>query len=152
MDKQAMLNWLEGQEGMLSKMARAIWEKPELAMEEVFASGLQRDALAAAGFQVREVPGVSTAFAAEYGHGKPVLGILGEYDALPDLSQQQGPERRALRRFARARQAMAAGTTCWAPRAWVRPWRWQRQSRAARWRARCGITAARPRRPSAARP
>ena len=49
MDKQAMLNWLEGQEGMLSKMARAIWEKPELAMEEVFASGLQRDALAAAG-------------------------------------------------------------------------------------------------------
>ena len=96
MDKQAMLNWLEGQEGMLSKMARAIWEKPELAMEEVFASGLQRDALAAAGFQVREVPGVPTAFAAEYGHGKPVLGILGEYDALPDLSQQQGPERRAL--------------------------------------------------------
>lgn len=81
---------------MLSKMARAIWEKPELAMEEVFASGLQRDALAAAGFQVREVPGVPTAFAAEYGHGKPVLGILGEYDALPDLSQQQGPERRAL--------------------------------------------------------
>ena len=96
MDKQAMLNWLEGQEGMLSEMARAIWEKPELAMEEVFASGLQRDALAAAGFQVREVPGVPTAFAAEYGHGKPVLGILGEYDALPDLSQQQGPERRAL--------------------------------------------------------
>ena len=47
MDKQAMLNWLDGQEGMLSEMARAIWEKPELAMEEVFASGLQRDALAA---------------------------------------------------------------------------------------------------------
>ena len=96
MNKKEMLNWLEDQEEMLSNTARAIWEKPELAMEEVFASGLQRDILKRAGFSIRDVPGLPTAFVAEYGSGGPILGILGEYDALPDLSQQPGPERKAV--------------------------------------------------------
>ena len=90
MNKKKMLNWLEDQEEMLSNTARAIWEKPELAMEEVFASGLQRDILKRAGFSIRDVPGLPTAFVAEYGSGGPILGILGEYDALPDLSSSPG--------------------------------------------------------------
>lgn len=96
MDKQGLCSWLDGQLEPLSGMARAIWEKPELAMQESFASGLQKQALKAAGFDIRTLPGLPTAFVAEYGAGSPVLGILGEYDALPDLSQQAGPPKKPL--------------------------------------------------------
>ena len=59
-----------------------------MALEEVYASSLQMEYLAANGFRVRNVNGLSTAFTAEFGNGKPVIGLLGEYDALPGLSQK----------------------------------------------------------------
>src|SRR5205823_7557616 len=50
-----------------------------------------------AGFKVREgVSNMPTAFVAEYGSGKPVIGILAEYDALPDLSQDITGQRKAV--------------------------------------------------------
>lgn len=97
MDKQQLIGSIEENRDLLIGMAQAIWDRPELALEERFASSLQADALEQAGFRVQRGFGaLPTAIVAEYGSGRPVLGILGEYDALPDLSQQEGPERAPL--------------------------------------------------------
>src|SRR5262245_25378587 len=65
-----------------------IWTYAELGLEEYRSSARLIKLLQKAGFRVREgVSGMPTAFVAEYGSGKPMLGILAEYDALPDLSQ-----------------------------------------------------------------
>ena len=73
-----------------------IWEHPEPFFREEQSAAYLIAALKKEGFSVREgVGGIATAFIAEYGQGKPVIGILGEYDALPLLSQkaaQPSPE------------------------------------------------------------
>ena len=77
-------------------MARKIWEWAEVGYQEKRSSALLADALEEGGFRVeRGVAGIPTAFIATIGSGKPVIGILGEYDALPGLSQQAEPVRRA---------------------------------------------------------
>jgi aminobenzoyl-glutamate utilization protein B len=66
-----------------------IWSYAELGLEEFRSSARLLELLRKAGFRVRSgVSGMPTAFVAEYGTGKPVIGILAEYDALPDLSQE----------------------------------------------------------------
>ena len=78
------------------EMARKIWEWAEVGYQEKRSSALLADALEAGGFRVeRGVAGIPTAFIATIGSGKPVIGILGEYDALPGLSQQAEPVRHA---------------------------------------------------------
>ncbi len=75
------------------KMARTIWEAAEPGYQEHRSSKLLADAAEAAGLRVtRGVADIPTAFTAEFGSGKPVIGILGEFDALPGLSQQDVPE------------------------------------------------------------
>lgn len=77
------------------KLSRQIWENPETGFQEVKSAALLRDELKSAGFRVTEnVAGMPTAFVAEYGSGSPVIGILGEYDALPGLSQDSVAERK----------------------------------------------------------
>ena len=67
-----------------------------------------------AGFKVKEgVSGMPTAFVAEYGSGKPIIGILAEYDALPELSQEAGGMRKPV--AGRNDRATAAATAPWAP-------------------------------------
>lgn len=74
-------------------MADLIWARPEIALEEEFASGLQADYLESKGFKVSwGAGGMPTAFIAEWGTGKPILGYLGEYDALGNLSQKLQPD------------------------------------------------------------
>jgi aminobenzoyl-glutamate utilization protein B len=69
-------------------VASDLWERPELGLEEHEAARLLSDILEEEGFSVeRGIAGLPTAFVAEYGSGGPVLGILGEYDALPEMSQ-----------------------------------------------------------------
>jgi aminobenzoyl-glutamate utilization protein B len=76
------------------EMARTLWGWAELGYKETKSSALLADALKKAGFQVETgVAGIPTAFTATIGSGKPVIGILGEYDALPGLSQQAVAER-----------------------------------------------------------
>jgi aminobenzoyl-glutamate utilization protein B len=95
--QQTVLRFLDDQDEKLSYLARAIWERPEIALEEQFASTLLADDLAAAGFHVeRHVGGMPTAFVASYGSGAPIIGILGEYDALPGLSQQMEAARKPV--------------------------------------------------------
>ncbi|GLX69703.1 amidohydrolase [Paenibacillus glycanilyticus] len=89
MSKQNILAWIDSNAAVFTKMAKQIWENPEVGYTESFASALQAEALEKEGFRItRNVGEVSTAFVAEYGKGKPIIGILGEFDALPGLSQE----------------------------------------------------------------
>ena len=90
--EQVFVEWLEERQHRFIRMADQIWAKPQVALEETFACELQIDDLSADGFRItREVGGLPTAFMAEWGQGGPIIGFLGEYDALPDLSQRNQP-------------------------------------------------------------
>ncbi|NIM10631.1 MAG: amidohydrolase [Candidatus Aminicenantes bacterium] len=73
----------------LIRTARQIWEFAEIAMEEYKSSKLLAQLLKDNGFNVEfGAGGLPVAFVATYGQGRPVIGILGEFDALPGLSQK----------------------------------------------------------------
>lgn len=85
----AVVGWLEERQERFIAIADAIWDHPELGLAERFACRTQAEALAADGFRIaREIGGLPSAFVAEWGRGGPVIGFLGEYDALPNLSQK----------------------------------------------------------------
>ncbi len=76
-----------------TSIAKKIWEFAEVGYRETKSSALLQEALSQAGFKVeKDVAGMPTAFIATYGSGKPVIGILGEFDALPGVSQDAVPE------------------------------------------------------------
>ena len=76
------------------EMAQTIWDYAEVGYQEYKSSELLQNKLKEAGFSVEaSVAKIPTAFVATYGSGKPVLGILAEFDALPGLSQKAVPER-----------------------------------------------------------
>ncbi|MFN0177282.1 MAG: amidohydrolase [Gemmatimonadales bacterium] len=80
-----------------ASLAKQIWSFAEVGYQEAQSSRLLQAELAAAGFTVEAgVAGMPTAFLATYGSGQPVIGILGEFDALPGLSQDATPTRKAL--------------------------------------------------------
>ena len=75
--------------GELTAISDAIWDHPETRFEEYWSAERLALALEAEDFQVcREAGGIPNAFVASYGSGKPVIALLGEYDALAGLSQQ----------------------------------------------------------------
>jgi aminobenzoyl-glutamate utilization protein B len=83
--------WLEESRVRWEEVARKIWGFHELALEERRSSALLADVLEKEGFEVRrDVAGMPTAFVARAGKGSPVVAILAEYDALPELSQVGG--------------------------------------------------------------
>lgn len=76
--------------------ARQIWQWAEPGYQETRSSALLSKMLEDEGFTVtRGIAGMSTAFTAQYGEGKPIIAILGEYDALPGLSQKAVPYQEA---------------------------------------------------------
>jgi aminobenzoyl-glutamate utilization protein B len=77
--------------------ARKIWEWAEPGYQEKRSAALLADTLERAGFKVeRGVAKIPTAFVATAGTGRPVIGIMGEYDALPGLAQDAVPFRKPL--------------------------------------------------------
>ena len=91
MSHNESLSLLEREAPRLEALADRIWGLAELRYAERESAALHADALAAAGFRVtRGVAGIPTAFVAEAGEGGPVIGLLGEYDALSGLNQQSG--------------------------------------------------------------
>jgi aminobenzoyl-glutamate utilization protein B len=89
---QTLLHWLDQNQSHFITMADHIWHKPELAWREFTASRLQADYLEKEGFRIQwDAGGGNTAFIAEWGQGRPILGFIGEYDALPGLSQKLQP-------------------------------------------------------------
>jgi aminobenzoyl-glutamate utilization protein B len=100
MDKQsaqAIINWLKENQSDFTTMSDQIWQTPEVAYQEFKSSRTQADYLEKEGFSITwNVGGLNTAFVAEWGEGKPILGFIGEYDALPGLSQKLQPTKEAL--------------------------------------------------------
>jgi len=90
--KQFVFDWISQNEKKIVEMNDAIWRFAELGLQEFKTGKLCADTLERNGFKVeREVAGMPSAFVAAYGQGKPVIGIMGELDALPSLSQKALP-------------------------------------------------------------
>ena len=96
-EKQLVLNGIEKRTKEYEKIAKSIWEWAEVGYQEEKSAGLLKRTLSNEGFNIRSgVAEIPTAFIAEYGAGKPIIGILAEYDALPGISQEIATERKAL--------------------------------------------------------
>ncbi len=92
-----MLTTLDAGAAHYADVAKQIWGFAEVGYMEAKSSALLQSELRTAGFTVTAgIAGEPTAFVAEFGSGKPVIAILGEYDALPGLSQAATPERNPL--------------------------------------------------------
>lgn len=79
---------VEARNADTARVARQIWEWAEVGYKEEKSSTLLASELQKAGFKVTKgVAGIATAFTAEWGTSGPVIGVLGEYDALPGISQ-----------------------------------------------------------------
>ncbi len=75
-----------------SDIALQIWDHAEMGYQEIKSSNLLATELEKEGFKItRNVAGIPTAFIAEYGSSGPIIGILGEFDALPGLAQSTSP-------------------------------------------------------------
>lgn len=91
MTKTEMYKLLEEKQQVFYDLADAIWDDPELSLSEHNAAARYEALLEELGFTVEHaVAGIETAFSGAYGSGGPVIGILGEYDALAGLSQKAG--------------------------------------------------------------
>ncbi|MDG1047434.1 MAG: amidohydrolase [Flavobacteriaceae bacterium] len=89
-----VLKNLETKTAYYSDIAQQIWGLAEMGYQEKQSSALLQETLANAGFKITTaVAGIPTAFTAEYGNEGPVIAILGEYDALPGLSQKAIPSK-----------------------------------------------------------
>lgn len=90
-DKVRALSVIEEHAGLFRAMADDIWENPELSLKEFRAAELYCGKLRELGFTVTEnLCNIPTAFCGCFGSGRPVIGILGEFDALSGLSQKAG--------------------------------------------------------------
>jgi aminobenzoyl-glutamate utilization protein B len=96
--KNNALALVETQRRDLVAMSDRIWELAETALREEQSATVLADYAEAKGFKVaRGVAGLPTAFVASYGNGRPVIAIMGEYDALPGISQKASTAREPLR-------------------------------------------------------
>ncbi|SHL26210.1 aminobenzoyl-glutamate utilization protein B [Anaerocolumna jejuensis DSM 15929] len=81
---------LDKRKALLEEVSNYIWDNPEIAFHEVKAAEKLCGILEQEGFEIEKgIAGMDTAFKAAFGQGKPVIGILGEYDALDGMSQVQ---------------------------------------------------------------
>ena len=93
-DKAVAIDWLEEHATVLGELNHDIWSYAEIGLEETRSASVLQDVLRANGFTIESgVADMPTAFIASYGSGRPIIGILAEYDALPGLSQQAATER-----------------------------------------------------------
>ncbi len=84
--------WIEANKKSFIELSDQVWQFAELGFTEQRSSGLLEAVLEESGFEVqRGIANIPTAFVASYGTGKPIVAILGEYDALPGLSQEAVP-------------------------------------------------------------
>ena len=87
--KQQALDSINAKREYLGSLSDQIWDNPETLFEEFKSAEILCTALEQAGFQVeRNLANIATAFSGKWGSGHPVIGFLGEFDALPNLSQE----------------------------------------------------------------
>lgn len=100
-NKKAIIASVEKHEKALIDISNDIWALAETAFEETQSSKILADYAEKQGFTVeRGVAGMPTAFVATYGSGSPVISVLGEFDALPGISQKAQPTKEALNKGA----------------------------------------------------
>ncbi|MBE9489795.1 MAG: amidohydrolase [Bacteroidetes bacterium] len=90
------LNQLDTKTSFYGDIAHTIWNYAEMGYQEEKSSALLQNILQDEGFSIEtNVAGIPTAFIAEYGSEGPIIAILGEFDALPGLSQQAIPVKKS---------------------------------------------------------
>lgn len=100
------LSFLDEHAAAYAETAHRIWTLAEVGYQEHESTALLQEHLQTAGFKIESgVAGIPTAFVATYGAGKPVIGILAEFDALPGVSQDAVPYRQE-------REDCSAGHAC----------------------------------------
>ncbi len=103
--KDDVLKDLDSKTKQYAEIALNIWNLAEMGYLEEKSSALLQETLSKEGFSIKKgIAGIPTAFVAEYGSGYPVIAILGEFDALPGLSQEAVPEKKSA--------GKAAGHAC----------------------------------------
>jgi len=86
------LRWIEQNQKALTDLSDRIWAYAEVGLQEHRSAQDQEEYLRQAGFEITSgVAGMPSAFVASWGEGAPVIGFLGEYDALPGISQKPQP-------------------------------------------------------------
>jgi aminobenzoyl-glutamate utilization protein B len=96
-EKESAFDWIENNRDVIVEISDKVWEFAELGLIEFKSSALLANELEKHGFRVeRGIAGMPTAFVATWGEEKPVIGIMGEYDALPGLSQKKVPWKEPL--------------------------------------------------------
>jgi metal-dependent amidase/aminoacylase/carboxypeptidase family protein len=88
LEKYKVIDKVKDIKSIIDDLSIKIWENPEIAGEEKYASALFKDILKNNGFAIKEINNMEYAFIAEYGSGHPVIAVLGEYDALAGMSQK----------------------------------------------------------------
>ncbi len=97
-NKKALLTSVEKHKNELIKISDEIWGLAETAFEETKSAEILASYAEKNGFNVeRGVAGMPTAFVATYGSGSPVISVLGEFDALPGISQKATPTKSPLK-------------------------------------------------------
>lgn len=100
-NKKAIVASVEKHKAELIRVSDSIWALAETAFNESQSSAVLADYAEKNGLKVtRGVADIPTAFTATYGSGKPVISILGEFDALPGISQKAQPEKEAYEKGA----------------------------------------------------
>jgi len=95
--KDSAFKWIDGNRDRIIEVSDEIWGYAELGLIEYKSAKLLAEELRRHGFNVETgVGGMPTAFVAVWGKGKPVIGVMGEYDALSGLSQKVKPEKDPL--------------------------------------------------------
>lgn len=92
-----VLKAVDAQKTTIEEIAQTLWDKPEISLEEVESSTFLMEILERNGIKIvqKGAGGVPTAFIAEYGSGEPKLGVMLEYDALPNLGNKAVPTKEA---------------------------------------------------------
>ena len=88
MSKKEMLADMEALKPLCVNAAEDLWNNPEVGGTEQHSSEMLRELLVKEGFTIVNEPKLPYAFYGEYGSGSPVIAVLGEFDALPGLSQK----------------------------------------------------------------
>src|SRR6188768_4017964 len=95
-DKAKLITAMDAKASHYGDLSRKVWEFSEVGYKETRSAAALIAELKANGFDVQEgVAATPTAFVASWGTGKPIIGIMAEYDALPGLSQFDTPEKKA---------------------------------------------------------
>jgi len=98
MSKADAWSWVDSNQKRIIEVADTIWGYAELGLAEERSSKLLQEELRRHSFRIEAgVAGMPTAFVATWGKGKPVIGVMGEFDALPGISNKPVPEKTPLK-------------------------------------------------------